>query len=228
MPCGHTCADKCHEGECKPCRVPITLPCRCGETKQTRSCSDHETGADGDKEILCKTVCKALRNCGKHQCNKLCCPLYFQAKSKSKKRLTPAELELQDPAGFHACDVPCGKLLSCKQHTCERGCHRGACGRCLQSSFEEMVCHCGRTVLEPPVQCGTQIQCNFPCTRPPPPCGHPEMPHNCHEEEQCPPCVYLTERLCHCKKTVVPNVPCSRANVHCGVTCNAVLGCGFQ
>ncbi len=228
LPCGHQCEEKCHAGDCSPCSVPITLPCRCGETKQTRPCHQQKVSADEDKEILCKTVCKALRNCGKHQCNRQCCPLYFQAKSKSKRRPTAMEMELQDPAGFHACDVVCGKPLGCKRHDCERTCHRGPCGRCLQSSFEEASCHCGRTVLEPPIQCGTAIQCNFPCVRPPPPCGHPSLPHNCHESEQCPPCVYLTEKLCHCKKTLVPNVPCSRTNVHCGVTCNAVLGCGFH
>ncbi|KDN53167.1 hypothetical protein K437DRAFT_242616 [Tilletiaria anomala UBC 951] len=228
LPCDHQCVGLCHAGDCAPCAVPTTRPCRCGEAKQTLVCSARQAAGGGEQDVLCKMVCKALRNCGKHQCNRQCCPLYFQAKSKSKKRPTPAELEMQDPMGFHACDVPCGKPLSCKLHSCERSCHRGPCGRCLQSSFEEAVCHCGRTVMEPPIQCGTQIQCNFPCTRPPPPCGHPPLPHNCHQEEDCPPCVYLTDRLCHCKKTVVPNVPCSRTNVHCGVQCGSVLGCGFH
>lgn len=76
--------------------------------------------------------------------------------------------------------------------------------------------------------CGTQVRCNFPCVRPPPSCGHPKMPHDCHEEEPCPPCVYLTDKVCHCQKHIVKNVPCSRSCVSCGQACDALLNCGFH
>lgn len=102
-------------------------------------------------------------------------------------------------------------------------CHRSACPPCLQASFEELICHCGRTTIEPPVPCNTKIVCNFPCRRPLPSCGHPQLPHNCHEQAGCPPCVYLTERLCGCGKNVVKNVPCSRSRVSCGTVCGSLL-----
>ncbi|KAJ1022999.1 hypothetical protein NDA13_005048 [Ustilago tritici] len=227
--CGHPCPSKCHVGPCAPCQVLVSTPCRCGETKQSRTCHQRrQEELEGRQEVLCHTVCQSLRHCGKHQCNRQCCPLYFQAKSKSKKRPTLAELQVMDPAGLHECSIPCSKPLACGLHDCPMTCHRGACPPCLQASFEELICHCGRTVLEPPVPCGTQVRCNFPCVRPPPICGHPKMPHDCHEEEPCPPCVYLTDKVCHCQKHIVKNVPCSRSRVSCGQPCDALLNCGFH
>ncbi|SPO46872.1 related to Shuttle craft protein [Moesziomyces antarcticus] len=227
--CGHPCPAVCHLGPCPPCRVPVSTPCRCGETKQSRTCHERQQEElEGRQEVLCSTVCQSLRHCGKHQCNRQCCPLYFQAKSKSKKRPTLAELQALDPAGLHECSIPCSKPLPCGSHECPMTCHRGACPPCLQASFEELICHCGRTVLEPPVPCGTQVRCNFPCVRPPPSCGHPKMPHDCHEDEPCPPCVYLTDKVCHCQKHIVKNVPCSRSRVSCGQPCDALLNCGFH
>lgn len=227
--CGHPCPSVCHLGPCPPCQLPVSTPCRCGETKQSRACYERQQEElEGHQEVLCNTVCQSLRHCGKHQCNRQCCPLYFQAKSKSKKRPTVAELQAMDPAGLHECSIPCSKPLACGLHECPMTCHRGACPPCLQASFEELICHCGRTVLEPPVPCGTQVRCNFPCVRPPPSCGHPKMPHDCHEEESCPPCVYLTDKVCHCQKHIVKNVPCSRSRVSCGQSCDALLNCGFH
>ena len=82
--------------------------------------------------------------------------------------------------------------------------------------------------MDPPVPCGTVIRCHFPCTRPPPPCGHPKQQHDCHETDECPPCIYLVEKACVCGKNTVANVPCHRSRVSCGQTCDAVLNCGFH
>ncbi|KAE8228705.1 hypothetical protein CF326_g6355 [Tilletia indica] len=70
--CGHLDSDtKCHHGPCPPCRVQMTTPCRCGESKQTRQCYEHQREeSEGGQEILCAALCKALRNCGKHQKSK--------------------------------------------------------------------------------------------------------------------------------------------------------------
>ena len=83
-----------------------------------------------------------------------------------------------------------------------------------------MVCHCGRTILEPPIPCGTRMVCGYPCDRPPPPCGHPQTSHACHEDPQrCPPCPFLTTKQCACGKKMVDNVRCSQEKVSCGFTC---------
>lgn len=82
--------------------------------------------------------------------------------------------------------------------------------------------------MDPPVPCGTVIECYFPCTRPPPPCGHPKQQHDCHETEPCPPCIYLVDKVCICGKNTVANIPCHRSRVSCGHTCDTVLNCGFH
>ena len=76
--------------------------------------------------------------------------------------------------------------------------------------------------------CGTQIQCNFPCNREPPPCGHPKTNHSCHESEGCPPCPFLTSKVCACGKMTLPNARCSLPKVSCGTPCGKPLPCGFH
>jgi hypothetical protein len=89
-----------------------------------------------------------------------------------------------------------------------------------------MTCRCGRTTLIPPIPCGTQIHCTHPCDRPPPACGHPKTPHTCHEQGSCPPCPFLTSKLCACRKTSLPNIRCSQEKVSCGTACGKLLACG--
>lgn len=110
--------------------------------------------------------------------------------------------------------------------SCERKDHKGLCPPCLQSSFDEMTCRCGRTTLIPPIPCGTQIHCTYSCDRPPPACGHPKTPHTCHEQGSCPPCPFLTSKLCACRKTSLPNIRCSQEKVSCGTVCGKLLACG--
>jgi hypothetical protein len=93
----------------------------------------------------------------------------------------------------------------------------------ILTNFEfvvKMICHCGRTVLEPPIPCGTRVNCRYQCTRPPPPCGHPRTQHSCHEDPSaCPPCPFLTGKPCACGKKIVENVRCSQEKVSCGAVC---------
>ena len=77
--------------------------------------------------------------------------------------------------------------------------------------------------------CGTTLICIYPCARPPASCGHPKTPHNCHEQDSCPPCPYLTTKPCACgKDPLVKNVRCSQDRVSCGQSCGALLGCGYH
>ncbi|KZV76711.1 hypothetical protein PENSPDRAFT_731024 [Peniophora sp. CONT] len=230
LPCGHACSTKCHEGDCPPCRVPLVRPCRCGSTTRQIPCHTSQTGLGSQEEpFTCDRPCHALRACGRHQCNRPCCPLAALAvgpKGKGKKKAAPQQ-EIMDPEGWHVCDLVCGKSLACGNHDCEERDHKGACPSCLRSSFEEMVCHCGLTVLEPPIPCGTRINCTYPCSRGNPPCGHPRIPHACHEDPApCPPCVVLTSKPCACTKQNVPNVRCSQEKVSCGQVCGKLMSCG--
>ena len=237
--CPHTCSSPCHPGHCPLCRIKVVRPCRCGATTQDVECHRDRDGKD--TEIVCDRPCPALRSCGKHQCNRVCCPLASLAgiKGKGKKK---ADEDALDEHGWHVCDLVCGKPLSCGNHTCEERDHRGPCPPCLRSSFEEVkfpfcspsdrhidcgfqrFCHCSRTVFEPPIPCGTKIFCSYPCDRPSPPCGHLKHPHLCHEDPQpCPPCSFLTTKRCACGKRMVENVTCSREKVFCGLPCEKLV-----
>jgi transcriptional repressor NF-X1 len=238
--CSHACSSKCHAGSCPPCVIKVVRPCRCGATTRDVPCFSLRSQSDSPTEILCDKSCQALRACGRHQCNRVCCPLASLAgvKGKGKKRQVVDDA-LLDEGGFHECDLVCGKILGCGNHRCEKADHRGPCPPCLMSSFEEvslliyrpislnqtgctsqMTCHCNLTILDPPIPCGTRINCNHPCSRSPPPCGHPHTQHTCHEDPAlCPPCPHLTTKSCACGKNLVGNIRCSQENVHCGVPC---------
>lgn len=227
--CSHLCASKCHTGPCPPCFVKLVRPCRCGSSNHEIPCSEDQARSRGELgEILCDKLCQALRACGRHQCNRVCCPLASLAitsKGKGKKKAHTVEQDaVFDEAGWHTCDLVCGKLLSCGNHNCDEQDHRGPCPPCLRSSFEEMICACGQTILEPPIPCGTRMNCRYPCARPPPPCGHPKAQHACHEDPTpCPPCPFLASKQCACGKKVVPNVRCSQEKVSCGTPCGRLV-----
>ncbi|KAF8738861.1 R3H domain, partial [Rhizoctonia solani] len=164
--------------------MPALNSCRCGETTSQVPCNE----LAGGQQIICQKTCKALRGCGRHVCNRVCCPLAGTAgKSKGKRKVdlgATGDIMDDDPEGWHTCDLICNKKLSCGNHNCMLPDHRGPCPRCLQSSFEELICPCNRTIIEPPVPCGTRMNCTYPCIEPPPPCGHPRTPHTCHAAEE--------------------------------------------
>ncbi|PLW28029.1 hypothetical protein PCANC_26449 [Puccinia coronata f. sp. avenae] len=252
--CGHECGKICHLGPCGPCKSLVTTICNCGKDKIVRRCIELEelkesalveNGLKSPSErqatetvkteavqYRCERPCRVLRHCGKHTCHRRCCPLSFlenvlHTGSKQKKSQAARLHEDEDPLGLHVCDLKCNKKLSCGLHTCQLQDHRGPCPTCLQASFDELFCPCGATVIQPPVPCGTKIDCPAPCQRPSPVCGHPKLPHTCHEEPECPPCPYLTEKACQCdKKKLVKNVRCSQPKVSCGTICENLLACG--
>ncbi|CAG8536648.1 2181_t:CDS:10 [Acaulospora colombiana] len=144
------------------------------------------------------------------------CPSANVKQKQHRRRDIPQE---EENDANHICSLLCGKLLKCGNHTCQLLCHKeGHCMPCLEASFEELSCHCGRTKVYPPISCGTKVpKCKYECTRIPP-CGHAAVPHPCHtDEEPCPPCPYLVnDKTCMCGRSVVKNVPCHKTNVSCG------------
>jgi transcriptional repressor NF-X1 len=140
--CSHVCSATCHVGPCPPCTIMLVRPCRCGATTKNVPCSSVVAGIQDD--ILCDRPCAVLRACGRHQCNRICCPLASLAsatKGKGKKRVVGGGILDQagiGEMGLHGCDLVCGKVLSCGNHQCEERDHRGICPPCLRSSFEEV------------------------------------------------------------------------------------------
>ncbi|KAJ4450805.1 hypothetical protein ANN_02235 [Periplaneta americana] len=220
----HTCQLDCHIGPCPACPLTTMVKCRCGNMDREIPCEELTEKAT---DARCEKRCTKKRSCGKHKCNQFCC------------------ID-QD----HICPLPCNHQLSCGQHRCEETCHRGHCPPCWRTSFDELYCECGASVLYPPVPCGTRRpECTKPCSRPHS-CEHPAL-HNCHSEPSCPPCTVLTQKYCYGKhedvskldrsstpgdktggeEEVTPlrkSVPCHQKELSCGLPCNVSLPCGHH
>lgn len=85
--CGHACSKICHEGECGECQEVVKLVCRCGNDKKSMKC--HELQKKGEGELLCDKACKALRNCGRHECGRRVSYPAYDKKRTDTLRLTP-------------------------------------------------------------------------------------------------------------------------------------------
>ncbi|TPX43686.1 hypothetical protein SeMB42_g04645 [Synchytrium endobioticum] len=179
--CGHHCVQRCHVGECGSCENLLEVSCRCGSEIKRIPCGYAQRLQNGAIiPPLCDRLCNKPKTCRRreHRCHDICCDM-----------------------DIHVCDALCNKLLKCRQHNCRMECgHVGTCMDCIDGvSFDELRCACGRTVLYPPIPCGTVTPTS---TQP------------------CPPCPYFTTRICACGKNTVKNVPCSRQVVpSCGRPC---------
>ncbi|KAL2861032.1 putative NF-X1 finger transcription factor [Aspergillus lucknowensis] len=225
LPCGHACERVCHTGPCGSCMQIVSIECRCGRNTFRTMC--HQGTVEPP---YCFRVCKAGLHCGRHSCMERCCPGEQKAierqatRRKLRSHLRPSD---EDVEAEHICTRVCGRTLKCGRHTCPEICHKGPCNTCREAIFEEIPCTCGRSILHPPLPCGTQPPpCSFPCERLKP-CGHPQTLHNCHtDEESCPKCPYLTEKTCLCGKRTLKNQPCWLADARCGQICGEPLKCG--
>jgi transcriptional repressor NF-X1 len=226
LPCGHQCRQKCHNGDCKPCEQVISVNCRCGRTTSDLICYKAT-----EEPPECSRFCKTLLNCGRHECGKQCCPGEKAASERqaAKRKQRSNANTGDDFEAEHICTRTCGRVLKCgnPEHTCQELCHRGQCGSCREAIFDELACNCGRTILHPPLPCGTQPPaCQYQCTRPKA-CGHPQVSHGCHgDNESCPKCPYLVQKACMCGKKILKNQPCWSTQISCGQTCGHKLRCG--
>lgn len=194
----HVCASKCHQGVCPQCPKSTATKCRCGNMEEMIKCRKLTTRAD---DARCRRTCPKKRNCGKHKCKQECC------------------IDID-----HVCPQPCTYTLSCGKHKCDKTCHPGHCDPCYRSSFQELACECGATIIYPPVPCGTKRPtCSKPCSRRHP-CIH-EVLHNCHTATQCPPCMLLTTKFCHGRHEQRKTIPCSQESFSCGLPCRKELSC---
>ncbi|XP_054840317.1 transcriptional repressor NF-X1 isoform X1 [Eublepharis macularius] len=207
LPCSsydavHTCENLCHEGECGTCSRTSKIYCRCAlKTKEVPcACLKNQV----EVTFLCDKRCNKKLSCGRHKCSEVCC----------------VDKE-------HRCSLICGRKLNCGIHRCEEPCHRGNCQKCWQTSFEELTCYCGESVIYPPIPCGTRPpECKKSCTRPHE-CDHPVY-HSCHSEEKCPPCTYLVQKWCMGRHELRNNIPCYLTDISCGLPCDRMLKCGMH
>ncbi|KAG8198878.1 hypothetical protein JTE90_015092 [Oedothorax gibbosus] len=203
LPCGpkdnpHTCQSQCHEGDCPKCPLATLTKCRCGAFTKEFSCFDITPSF----QFLCEKRCNRRKDCGRHKCLNNCC-IHIE----------------------HRCELICNKKLSCGTHQCPETCHMGNCPTCWNVSFDELRCHCGESVLYPPIHCGTKPpECSKLCIRSHP-CEH-EVKHTCHSDETCPPCTSLTVKWCYGHHKQCGTVMCFMDGVSCGMVCNKDLPCG--
>ncbi|KAF2658283.1 hypothetical protein K491DRAFT_690234 [Lophiostoma macrostomum CBS 122681] len=230
LDCGHLCKRLCHQGECPPCLQTVSINCRCGRTTSSTVCHQGT-----DEAPQCMRVCRVSLNCGRHECGERCCPGERKATERQATRRKPRPIDSaprhpdETFEAEHICTRSCGRQLKCgnPDHRCQELCHKGACGTCREAIFDELSCHCGRTVLQPPLPCGTKPPpCRFSCERPKD-CGHPQVTHHCHQDdESCPKCPFLTTKPCLCGKNTLKNQPCWLKDVRCGDVCGRRLRCG--
>ncbi len=176
-------------------------------------------GLTDEKEIeKCTKICKTLKSCKIHKCNRVCCELA----NKVIKNYS-----IEDPLGYHLCLIPCEKLLACKKHKCENYCHKGSCKPCATIIREGSIsCDCGKTKIQAPYQCGMTIECKNACDKPRK-CEH-KCKLTCHVGE-CPPCEEITFKVCNCKKNIIQNLKCGDHKIPtCFTACNEMLPCGVH
>lgn len=232
LPCGHRCYWKCHTGECAPCYRSVDIDCKCGFTHYSIACGLNIQGY----VPTCLTKCNAKFNCKRHYCTKRCCEyreVAFERSKLVKKQLrnniiTNSIVKSIQFEDAHTCDKICDQLLSCGKHKCKEICHPGPCKPCLESSSDDLICNCGKTIVPAPVRCGTKLPlCPYQCVRKPT-CGHRAEPHHCHEDDiSCPKCTMLVTKRCQCEKNnLVANVMCYQEIVSCFKVCGKPLNCG--
>lgn len=221
--CGHKCENKCHSFSCSPCKNKRAYKCICGRASKTIDCSlmFREVSINGITEYEqfnykyeCTIKCQKLKNCKRHKCNIVCC-----------------EARTADYSPIHNCDAVCGKKLNCGKHICLEECnHSYSCGDCPNLTWDPISCHCGSSVIQPPITCSTKLpSCDQPCSRQHN-CSHP-VRHNCYSDNNtegvgCAPCTFFVRKSCFCGSESKDTVYCYLAGYSCGNTCKKqLIGC---
>lgn len=230
LPCGCRCLMKCHDGECR-CYNYKEVPCGCQHEMFSVPCKFLQSG----NIPKCKRKCTALLSCRKHYHREQCCTYEKRAlerereKKKAIRNNTRVNFrdEIMTIEPVHICMQTCNRLKSCGLHYCDALCHSGPCSVCLESSNDDLICHCGKTVIEAPVRCGTKLVCNEQCVREKP-CGHKPEPHHCHDDDvSCPKCTTFVTKDCNCGlRNDIPGILCSQKIVSCGNMCQVLKNCG--
>lgn len=229
LKCGCTCLAKCHEGPCE-CYNIIDTKCSCLSSGYLVPCKALQQGF----VPKCHHKCAAVLSCRKHHHREECCE--FEQVALKRERENRKQVRNRIRSNFddqivtmepiHICTRTCNQLKPCGTHYCEALCHSGPCGVCLESSNDDLVCHCGKTVIPAPVRCGTKLVCQEPCVREKP-CGHAPELHRCHDDDkECPKCTVLVTKKCNCGQKELKSVLCSVDNASCGKICNEKLNCG--
>ncbi|XP_058459485.1 NF-X1-type zinc finger protein NFXL1 [Malaya genurostris] len=213
--CGHSCVLLCHPGPCPPCPQTISISCKCGQSApKTIRCSQ--------RSWTCLKTCKQKRNCGIHECGKVChsadeCPP-CQSRSKQKCLCGSKTKEVNCSESDWQCGKVCGNKFACGLHSCEKNCHSGSCGECPQGL--PRTCPCGKTSTvascsEEIGTCGDTCQKFLEC-----------QVHRCSERchpGQCGQCLELIKKSCRCGY-MSKEVACHK-QLSCETKCKNIRSC---
>ncbi|KAL4428037.1 hypothetical protein ABPG75_002126 [Micractinium tetrahymenae] len=199
LPCGHACPAICHDGECPPCALVSTVPCRCGAEAQQLPCSQQGV-------FQCTRVCGKPLDCGRHGCEQVChagkcspCALAGPKACPCGKKLLPhAACDVVVPP----CGETCGKLLSCGVHRCHERCHTGPCTTVCRETLEKS-CECGKT--QRTVQCHETFRCERRCIEMRS-CGRHQCRRRCCDGQH-PACEEVCNKWLKCRNHRCP-APC--------------------
>ncbi|XP_054863590.1 NF-X1-type zinc finger protein NFXL1-like isoform X3 [Amphiprion ocellaris] len=167
-------AHRCHPGPCAPCRQPCLLPLAGCSHTCPQACHDLvlvrsqqvQLAGPWEQPTEPAFVQKAL------PCPP--CQVPIPTSCFGEHEVSPVPCHRQ---GRFSCGRPCGRPLTCGNHTCSRECHLVTDGNKCE------VCEEG-------------------CSKPRPPgCPHP-CPRSCHRDD-CPPCSQMIRQRCHCKISIL-------------------------
>uniref|UniRef100_H3C756 Nuclear transcription factor, X-box binding-like 1 n=1 Tax=Tetraodon nigroviridis TaxID=99883 RepID=H3C756_TETNG len=215
-----------HPWPCPKCRAeyppedtPTRYECYCGKLQDPPPdpwLVPHSCGAVCQKELkpTCGHTCLLLCHPGPPcpPCPKMVCVSCMCGKA------TPLPRRCSNKAW--SCQQLCGKLLPCKQHTCNQPCHTAECSPCPRVSLQRCVCQ--RELAERPCA-SPHWTCEQVCGSPLS-CGNHTCEVVCHDGV-CPPCPRSVSRGCPCGKTK-SSLPCTEEVSPCGDTCERPLSCG--
>lgn len=230
LDCGDKCMMKCHQGPCE-CFAIKSSKCACNSYEYLISCKSWQQGFTPK----CNHKCNALLNCRRHYHRDQCCEYEKVALDRERSRkkqlrnklVSHVHQDIMSIESVHICTRPCNRLRLCGKHYCDALCHPGPCSVCLESTNEDLVCNCGKTIIMAPVRCGTKLVCTEQCVRSKA-CGHKPEIHECHELGNCPVCTERLSRMCECGRSQIPNVLCSGPVPKCSYICAELKKCGHE
>ena len=163
LDCGrHRCSSYCHRGKCNPCGVTYRngVECACG--------SVYVPGPFqcGTRDIpVCNSTCDKVLDCG-HLCAAKChhgaCPPCNRLCSKPCQSHGLMVHNMPCHVENRSCGNPCGQILQCGIHKCNKTCHLGPCIDDIKennnnnNNRQHQTKGCGQI-------CGLQLKCGHKC-----------------------------------------------------------------
>ncbi|XP_014353942.2 NF-X1-type zinc finger protein NFXL1 [Latimeria chalumnae] len=218
--CHHPSREKhrCHFGHCPPCRQPCQrviekcghfCPAPCHDEALVKQANLHQPAGPWEQPSEPEFIRVAL------PCPPCQVPIPTECFGKHEVTALPCHA-----AGQYSCKRPCGRLLSCGNHTCMRECHSVSSVDGVHNKQAGKEC----------------FQCEEGCVKPRPSgCTHLCM-LPCHLRD-CPPCPQMIRIKCHCKITTLyieckklsTADPSSKKDIcSCKNQCPKELSCGHR